>query len=70
MRKNRSLEEMEKSQYLTPREASVYLGVSVPTIYHWLKTNTFGDRLHKNSYNGFNILLNRDELDTLVSQKK
>lgn len=70
MAKIRPLNEQKESQYLSIPESAVYLGISKHTLYRWLNEGRFKDKLHKYSFNGYNIALNRDELDTLASKKE
>lgn len=70
MAKIRPLNELKESQYLSIPESAVYLGISKHTLYRWLSEGKLGDKLHKYSFNGYNIALDRDELDALASQKE
>lgn len=54
------------SNYLTPRKAAEFLGVSITTVRRWLDTG----RITKHTFNGYNIAIEREELEKLAKVKE
>lgn len=53
------------SKYLTVRKAAEFLGVSTSTLRHWIDKGL----ITKHTLNGYNIAIDREELERLAEVK-
>ncbi len=57
---------MERNSYFTVRHAAEFAGVAPCTIRKWLDNGL----LTKRTFNGYNVAIEREELEGLVEVKK
>lgn len=57
---------MEKGKYFSVKEASQLLGVAPVTIRKWLDKGF----LTKKTFNGYNVVIEKEELENLVKVKR
>ena len=54
------------SKYLTVKKASEWAGVSPCTVRHWIQRGL----LSKRTFNGYNVAIDREELEQLAKKKE